>query len=1398
MVTLLISIQYSVCQEVIAQPFDSQSPFNLVNIDETTPDWARMMYADNPNIRSVIDLHDKWRIDNPEVKTAHTRNLKHFMKYLVVRDAINAEGFIDIPEDVGNRDLKWLKKRTEILESGLRRNQNTWTPLGPNLVPETQNRVNAQANIYSIDQSKSNPDILFCGTETSCVFKSTDRGESWSSMCENNVFGGPMEIEIHPTEPNIVYLGTNHDIMKTIDGGVTWNSVRYNWSQNISTIIINPDDPEIILAGGNEGLYKSGNGGTTWTQITSRRVYDLKFKTDDPDVIFSLQANTNDNVTDFYRSSDTGSTWTKITDGWSEPDASTQNIGGRMTVSDEYGDVIYTFTGAKYSTLADPKDGIKIRKSSDGGVSWKLLVDSEQDFYRPNGSGTSRINNGQGYYDWDIEMMDADTNTVMLGTQGKWLTNNGFSNDTLVDWGSAVGGHSDMQEVLFNGDDLWVATDGGIVKSNPNLLGYDIKMNGINCAEFWSFDQGWNRDAQVGTLYHNGTIGRTDSYDDGVFRFFGGAEPSFSMIKAPYPDKIVSKGYGSVNGRSLPDNFDDGEVSFSYNLTPNSYYALWLTNEESEAKTSPYNYNVHWAGMDNGLFKSIDFGLSWRQAYEGRTDGKITKIQLPKANGDVLYVSEFHPSGYAIYKSIDGGESFFELDNLPTNNEDDGIFLSCDHTDENIIFIAFGSSSSSNDKVWMSDDGGSSWENINATSNIFDGLRIRDIQMISGTDGGLYAITDHGVFYRNNTTDWAACINGLPANLRIRHIKPYYKEGKIRIATMNRGVYTADFEDQPTEVEVQPTVNVTEGQCERDTFYFEDYSILNHTGATWSWSFEPAPVFVDDTNIRNPKVLFGANGAYQASLTITKGGQSYTDTLDKRIIINSLCNPDDHPGTSYKMEEYGDHAQADDPGLNLSEWTVSFWIKPDEDQTSTSTIFDAINADDNRDFCVNFYGATANPTIHYKGAGGWAWGTNPNIPVTYNQWNHIAVTSSVTTNEVSIYVNGRKFTYPNVSAQEISFHKMIIGWQYKWWSNRYYTGEIDELAIYERALDQDEVRLRMHITKDLSTDPDLIHYYQWNEGIGNRANDKVGISHLSHPKDQVISSGPFSDGTSSKLQIETGGIKDFSNEGVIMDFPSSGTYPNGEVVVTRLQHSPDTNPTNNEAGESYWVIHNYGTNPTFSPLESIEFEGYGPLSDTETENLDFLNLYNRSFGNHGATWAGAISHATSADPDPINKITFAPPQITSFGQFVIAKSDCKNAIPVFTSSDDGDGSLRNTILNACPGDTIRFDFSIIGEPIILSSGEIDLDKDLYILGTGLGDIIVNADNTSRIFKIVDPKTVVGIENLVMENGNANTSGGTISNKGHLLLKEVIIQGSAPDAIDNQGTIKMEQSVEIKN
>ena len=42
-----------------------------------------------------------------------------------------------------------------------------------------------------------------------------------------------------------------------------------------------------------------------------------------------------------------------------------------------------------------------------------------------------------------------------------------------------------------------------------------------------------------------------------------------------------------------------------------------------------------------------------------------------------MYVGEFHSDGYAIYKSIDGGENFEALTGLPSldGNDDDGVFM---------------------------------------------------------------------------------------------------------------------------------------------------------------------------------------------------------------------------------------------------------------------------------------------------------------------------------------------------------------------------------------------------------------------------------------------------------------------------------------------------------------------------------------------------------------------------------------------------------------------------------------------------------------------------------------------------------------------------------------------------
>ena len=111
---------------------------------------------------------------------------------------------------------------------------------------------------------------------------------------------------------------------------------------------------------------------------------------------------------------------------------------------------IYAFVGANWA--ASPEGvNIKILKSTDYGESWTTVVDYDNSF---------GINDGQGYYDWDIEMSDTNPDVVYGGTQGRWVTKDGFQT-TNQDIGSL--GHADVQEVLFNGTDLWVVNDGGII-----------------------------------------------------------------------------------------------------------------------------------------------------------------------------------------------------------------------------------------------------------------------------------------------------------------------------------------------------------------------------------------------------------------------------------------------------------------------------------------------------------------------------------------------------------------------------------------------------------------------------------------------------------------------------------------------------------------------------------------------------------------------------------------------------------------------------------------------------------------------------------------------------------------------------------------------------------------------
>ena len=64
---------------------------------------------------------------------------------------------------------------------------------------------------------------------------------------------------------------------------------------------------------------------------------------------------------------------------------------------------------------------------------------------------------------------------------------------------------------------------------------------------------------------------------------------------------------------------------------------------------------------------------------------------------------------------------------------------------------------------------------------------------------------------------------------------------------------------------------------------------------------------------------------------------------------------------------------------------------------------------------------------------------------------------------------------------------------------------------------------------------------------------------------------------------------------------------------------------------------------------------------------------------------------------------------------------------VTNTGNAGTGSLRQTVLDAAPGDTIRFDPAIDGDTIKLTSGQILLNKNMVITGNGRRKPNVNTD-----------------------------------------------------------------------
>ena len=1217
--------------------FAQQQP-TPIHVGSDAPEWMHLMKTDHPNVFDVEAAYKVWFADHAFEKTSYTQYYKRWMHW--ARPFVQANGFLLLPtseEQAAEEQLRLAQRQSE----AQRGNSLSWSFVGPKQTFDVDGvtEVTWQTNIYSFDIAPSNQDILYAGGETGGIWRTADKGLNWTLLTANVLHDAIGAVQIHPSDPNVVYAGTSGKIIKTTDGGATWNTVYSENNLWTDAIAIHPDLPDIVLAATETGLLRSDNGGSSWTKIHNQRTWTVKNQPGNPGVFFAVGKQ--GSAQDFLRSTDLGATWQTYNTGLWTPASGEACTGALLAGSPSSPNRLYLYLCGSGTNL---KGYIGVYRSDDGGLTWtntqpqNAVGNSPVPYAMPSHTNLM-TNNGlftgfeQGFYDMAIVVNPLNENQLIAGGTS-WFR----SFDAGATWqplggyvGNLAWSHPDIQCLVASGNELWIASDGGLNYSTNFGNSHVARMNGISGSDMWGFDSGWNEDVLVGGRYHNGNMAWHEIFPEGKFYRMGGAESPTGYVN---PGDARKTYFSDIGGKRLKGGFNDGVSNFTVGLFPNESYAYYAN---SEMVWDPRCWNHVYLGSENVLWKSTDGGTSFDALYTfpGNADNTVFDIEISRANANVIYCSQWNGTDDAIWRSDDGGSSWTPCALLPLPNNNDRVKLAAADNDENVLWAAL-TYGSNGKKIYKTTDGGQTW--VNLTTLLLDGMRITNIMAQYGTDGGIYLGTNRGVYYRNNShSDWQPYNTDLPLSAETNRLKPFYKTGKIRNGCWGFGVWESDL-FEPSAVVAQPMASALSIGCARDTVYFDDYSVVQHAGATWEWTFSPAPAFVSDPTVRNPRVVFGAQGIYFANMLLN--GQ-YEKELE--ITVTDGCRVDSLPGNALLLDGDG-YAASGGPvsaGQSSNHITMSAWVKAEGAQTDFAGIL--FMRGDN---IAGGLSVTENNGLRYHwDNSGWWWDSGLTLPD--GEWAH--VTLVISPQKAVIYLNGMPATHTAVQLPESLDQTLQIGFDN---GNRRFRGQIEEVCLWNTDFTQDQVREYMHLTKKPTDFPDLLAYYQFNEpgGVGY---DGVASRHMSlvGSATRIVSTAPVGPGTSFRAFASQAGVP-FEGTDMTLFFDANQTLPQGEICVTKINILPDAWPAVN-AGDtvsnSYWVAHLFDDNQD-AALWSMHFEN---LALPTGQPASAYTLWQRPATADGATWT-VRDTADLAVPGTGSVLGFSQPlNVQTLGQFIL-------------------------------------------------------------------------------------------------------------------------------------------------
>lgn len=259
--------------------------------------------------------------------------------------------------------------------------------------------------VTAIDVVTSNPDIIYVGTASGGLWKTTGGGIKWEPIFDDQPTASIGAVAVQQSNPSVLWVGTGegnprnslnggYGVYKSLDGGRTWQSMGLEKTRHIHRIIIDPTNPNIVYVGAigspwgihpERGVFKTTDGGKTWNKILYTNdksgVADMVMDPTNPNkLIVAMWEHKRDpwffksggEGSGLYITHNGGETWEQRTDADGLPKGELGRIG--IAIAKNKPNIVYALIEAKKNALY---------KSEDGGFTWKKINDKDDIGNRP-------------------------------------------------------------------------------------------------------------------------------------------------------------------------------------------------------------------------------------------------------------------------------------------------------------------------------------------------------------------------------------------------------------------------------------------------------------------------------------------------------------------------------------------------------------------------------------------------------------------------------------------------------------------------------------------------------------------------------------------------------------------------------------------------------------------------------------------------------------------------------------------------------------------------------------------------------------------------------------------------------------------------------------------------------